>query len=184
MQVCFQKWTFANPVKSPKCTTGSLEPVNGINKDVSGARLLPTTVLTYLVDWVCFCHWLKTQHYCLCPNGSYNLPLATHPPSPTTYPLPITCHSWYYSRFKKVAQNPIVLAKTIPYKFGQNNTGLVFINTWWVGQVWFQWLVDGIFCKPYVSIVFTETTFVARGFPIVISWNLFLIYTLEPTLNL
>ena len=28
----------------------SLEPVIGINKDVSGTRLLPMTVSTYLVD--------------------------------------------------------------------------------------------------------------------------------------
>ena len=31
-------------------TTGSVGPVNGINKDVSSARLLPTTVSIYLVD--------------------------------------------------------------------------------------------------------------------------------------
>ena len=27
-----------------------VEPMNGINKDVSGVRLLPTTVLTYPMD--------------------------------------------------------------------------------------------------------------------------------------
>ena len=46
--------------------TESMGRVNGINKDVSGAKLLPTTVSTCPVDWVSFCHLLKTQHCCLC----------------------------------------------------------------------------------------------------------------------
>ena len=41
---------FANPVKPQKCTTGSMEPVNGINKDVSNTRLLPMTISTYPMD--------------------------------------------------------------------------------------------------------------------------------------
>ena len=51
-QVCFQRQPFAAsvPFKPPRCTTGSLGPVNGINKDVSGARLLPMTALTYPAD--------------------------------------------------------------------------------------------------------------------------------------
>ena len=39
-----------------------MKPVNGINKDVCDAKLLPTTVLACSVDCVCFCHLLKTQH--------------------------------------------------------------------------------------------------------------------------
>ena len=77
-QVCFHRWPFAVPFKPPRCTTESLGPVNGINKDVSSARLLVTTVSTYPVDWVCFCHWLKTQHCFLWPNGRYSPPVATH----------------------------------------------------------------------------------------------------------
>ena len=49
-QVCFHRWLFANPVRPLRCTTGSVEPVNGINKNVSGDRLLPMTILTYSVD--------------------------------------------------------------------------------------------------------------------------------------
>ena len=49
-QVCFHRQLFADPVKSPRYTVGFLEPVNGINKDVSGARLLPKTVSTYFVN--------------------------------------------------------------------------------------------------------------------------------------
>ena len=50
-QVCFHRQLFACPVKPRRCTIGSLEPVNSvINKDVSGPRLLPMTVLTYPVD--------------------------------------------------------------------------------------------------------------------------------------
>ena len=79
---CFHRWPFAVPVKTLRCTTGSLGLVNGINKGVSGARLLPTTVLTYPVDWVCFCHWLNT-HYCpLCLIERHNPAPATHPLHP------------------------------------------------------------------------------------------------------
>ena len=46
----------ANPVKPWRCNTGYVEPVNGIIKDASSAKLLPMTLLTYPVDWVCFCH--------------------------------------------------------------------------------------------------------------------------------
>ena len=49
-QVCFHRQPFAIPVKPPRCTMGSMGPVNGINKDVSGARLLPMTVLSYPMD--------------------------------------------------------------------------------------------------------------------------------------
>ena len=49
-QVCIHRQIIADPVKPPWCTTGYVEPVNGINKDVSNARLLITTVLTYPVE--------------------------------------------------------------------------------------------------------------------------------------
>ena len=51
-QVYFQTWLFATPVKPLRCTTGSVELVNGINADVNGARLLPTTVSTYSILWI------------------------------------------------------------------------------------------------------------------------------------
>ena len=41
--------TYRQPVKPPRYTTGSVRPVNGINKDMSGARLLQTTVSVYPV---------------------------------------------------------------------------------------------------------------------------------------
>ena len=99
-QVCFHWRLIADPVKPPWCNTGSVGPVGGTNKDVTDARLLPMTVSTCPVDWVLFCHSLKTQHCCLCPYGSFNPPPAAHPPPPPT-PPPITCHSWYYSRCEK-----------------------------------------------------------------------------------
>ena len=49
-QVCFHRRPFAIPVRPLRCTTGPLGPVNGINKDVSGTRLLPTTLSTYPMD--------------------------------------------------------------------------------------------------------------------------------------
>ena len=48
--ICYHRQLIAYPVKPPRCITGSVGPMNGINKDVSGARLLPTTALTYPVD--------------------------------------------------------------------------------------------------------------------------------------
>ena len=47
------------------------------------------------VDWICFCHLPKIQHCCLCPNGGYDLSLATHPPTPTTHLSHIMYHLWY-----------------------------------------------------------------------------------------
>ena len=43
--LCFHRQLIADPFKSPWCNTGSGGPVNDSNKDVTGARLLPTTVL-------------------------------------------------------------------------------------------------------------------------------------------
>ena len=49
-QVCIHRRLIAGPVKPLRCTTGPEGPVSGINKGVSDARLLPTTVLTYPMD--------------------------------------------------------------------------------------------------------------------------------------
>ena len=49
-QVHFHGWPFAVPVRPPRCTTGCLGIVNGINKDLSGTRLVPMTVSTYPMD--------------------------------------------------------------------------------------------------------------------------------------
>ena len=46
-QVFFHRGLLVNPVIPPRCTTRSVDPVNGINKDVNGTRLLLTTVSTY-----------------------------------------------------------------------------------------------------------------------------------------
>ena len=81
-QVCFHRGPFANPVKPQRCTTDPVRPPDGINKDVSGAKLLLTTISVYPVHCACFCPLLKTQHHCLCPNRNYNLPSASHPPLP------------------------------------------------------------------------------------------------------
>ena len=85
-QVCFHRRLIADPVKPPRSPTGYVSLVNGINKDMSGARLLQMIVSTYPVGWVSFGHLLKIQHCCLCPNGGYNQPLATHLPPPPTHP--------------------------------------------------------------------------------------------------
>ena len=82
-QACFHRRLFADPVKPLRCTTGSVEPVNGNNKDVGEAmQTAASNCLNYPVDWICFCYLLKIQHCCLCPNGSYNPPPATYLPHP------------------------------------------------------------------------------------------------------
>ena len=47
-QVCFHRGLFANPVKPQRCTTEPVRSLDGINKDVDGAKLLltPTSVYT------------------------------------------------------------------------------------------------------------------------------------------
>ena len=98
-QVCFHRRLFANPVKPQRCTTEPVKPLDGINKDVSGATPLITTTSVYPVDCACFCPILKTQHHCLCPNGSCNLPAAFHPPLPTIryyYPSYIVNLAWLH----------------------------------------------------------------------------------------
>ena len=46
-QVYFHRQLIADPVKPQRGTIGSVKTVNGINKDVSGARLLPTIITIY-----------------------------------------------------------------------------------------------------------------------------------------
>ena len=83
-----------------------MRPLNGINKDVGGAKLLLTTTSVYPVDCACVCPLLKTQHQCLCPNGRCDPPLAFHPPTrPLIHAIPdITV------ALKMFAQNQAVLA--------------------------------------------------------------------------
>ena len=50
-----------------------MELMNDINKDVSSAWLLPTTVSTYPVDWVYFCHLLKHS-----TDTSHQSPVTSH----------------------------------------------------------------------------------------------------------
>ena len=129
-QICFHRRPFAKPVKPQRCTTELVKPLDGINKDMSGATLLLVTTSVYPEDCACFCPLLKTQHCYLYPNGSCNPPSASHPPQPhpTTqppthpphHPLPHPTHSLtllYMPLMRditvtviKVTQNPAVLA--------------------------------------------------------------------------
>ena len=111
-QVCFHRRLFADPVKPQRCTTEPVRPLDGINKDVGGAKLMLMTTSVYPVDCACICPLLKTQHHCLCPNGRCNLPSASHPPPlPQAPPTPfIHAIPDITVTVKKVAQNPAVLA--------------------------------------------------------------------------
>ena len=85
-QVCFHGGLFANTVKPQRCTTEPVRSLDGINKDVSDSKLLLTTTSSYPVHCACFSPLLKTQHHCLCPNGSCNPPSASHPSPPPSHP--------------------------------------------------------------------------------------------------
>ena len=117
-QVCFHRRLFADLVKPQGCTTEPVRPLDGINKDVSGAKLLLTTTSAYPVHCACICPLLKTQHHCLCPNGRCNPPSASHPPPPLPVSLPpahpVICTICDITvAVKKVAQNPAVLASYV-----------------------------------------------------------------------
>ena len=89
-QVCFHRWSFANPVKPRWSTTESMGPLMGTNKAAWGVKLLVMTVWSNQVDCGSFCALLKTQHCCLPPCGWYCLPSASHPPpTPSHSPTPI-----------------------------------------------------------------------------------------------
>ena len=108
-QVCFHRRLITDPIKPQRCTKEPVWPLDGINKDVCGTKLLLTTTSVYPVDCVCICPLLKTQYHCLCPNGRCNPPLATPTPLPPTHPL-IHAIPDTTVAVKKVAQNPAVLA--------------------------------------------------------------------------
>ena len=61
---------FADPVKQQRCTTGPVRPLDGINKDVCGAKLHPMAVFAYPVDCDCWCHLLDTHCCCMSPGGT------------------------------------------------------------------------------------------------------------------
>ena len=48
-QVCFHKRLFANPVKPQRCTTESMRPLHGINKDIGSAKLATANDLLWIV---------------------------------------------------------------------------------------------------------------------------------------
>ena len=76
---------------------GSAEPVNGINKDMSGAN----DCLDLSRGMSLFLSLTEEQHCCLCPNGISCLRLPTHPLLHAIRDIIVV---------KKVAQNPAVLA--------------------------------------------------------------------------
>ena len=88
-QVLFHRWLFPDPVKLLKCTTGSVEPVSGINKDI---------VVPYCCQWlswpilriesVSVTYWRHSTAVHLLMEGITRLWLTTHPHhTPPTRPL-------------------------------------------------------------------------------------------------
>ena len=98
-QVCFHKRLFANPVKLQRCTTEPVGPLDSINKDVGGAKLLLTTTSVYPVDCACFCplYWRHSTTVCVLMVAVTCLRLPAHPnhtptPLPPTHPFIHTTH--------------------------------------------------------------------------------------------
>ena len=91
---CFHRRPFVIPVKSPSSTTGSLVTVNGINKVVSGARLLLITVSTYpWIESVSVTYRRHSTTACVLMESITRLWLPTHshcPPHPLlpAHPIP------------------------------------------------------------------------------------------------
>ena len=83
---------FCHPCKTTKVYDRVFGSVNGINKDVSGARLLPTTVLTILwIESVSVTDWIHGTALCALMEGIICLQLLTHPNTlhpPPTHPCP------------------------------------------------------------------------------------------------
>ena len=91
-QVCFHRRLFANPVKPQRCTKELVRPLDGINKDVGGAKLLLTTTSTYhVIVPVSVLYRRYSITVCVLMEGVTRLWLPTHPttciPLPPTHPL-------------------------------------------------------------------------------------------------
>ena len=97
-QVYFHRWLIADPVKTPRCTTGSVEPVNGINKDVSGVRLLQTLSQSILyIESLSVTFWRHSNTVCVKMEDITCLWLPTHPnhpPAPYNMPSVILQSLW------------------------------------------------------------------------------------------
>ena len=94
-QVCFQRQLFADPVKPQKYNKESVEPVNGINKDMRDTTLLPKTISTYPVDWVgSIIYWSHSTAVYVLNEGITCFQLPTHP-LPPPISSPSTAHSYY-----------------------------------------------------------------------------------------
>ena len=94
-QVCFHRWSFADPVKPQQSITESMGPLMGTDEATWDVKSLLTTVLSYQVDCGSFCALLKTQHCCLSPCGWYRPPLASHPPPMPIFPRNIGVQLFY-----------------------------------------------------------------------------------------
>ena len=82
-QVCFHRRLFGNPVKPQRCTTEPVKPLDGINKDLSGAKQLLMTTSVYPVDSVPYCRHSITV--CVLMEAVTHLQLTIHPPPYTHY---------------------------------------------------------------------------------------------------
>ena len=86
-QVFFHRGHFTYPVKSQRYTTESVRPLDGINKDVSEAKLQITTTSVYPVD--CVPYWRHSTTVCVLMEAVTHLRLPTHPLTHATYDITI-----------------------------------------------------------------------------------------------
>ena len=90
---------FLEPVKPWWCTTGPMEPVNGINKDVCGAKLHQRLSQPILwIETICVTYWTHSTAVCVLVEAltCIRLPTFSH-----HLPTPYMWHSRYSSRCKK-----------------------------------------------------------------------------------
>ena len=86
-----------------------MDPQNGINRDMCGAKLPPTTVSAYsVIVTACATYWTYSTAVCVLMILVALTRLWL--PTPPIRPPPYTCHLRYYSHCEENCQNPVVLA--------------------------------------------------------------------------
>ena len=82
-QVCFHRWLFANPIKPPKCTTGSVGPVKWHEKGYEWCQIPANDCRSILwIEPVSVTDWRHSTAICVLMEGIICLRLPTYPHHP------------------------------------------------------------------------------------------------------
>ena len=113
-QVCFHWHHFCDPVNSWQSTMECVVPLGHTNKATLGINLPLVTVSAWQVNFGCLCmdtQWLLFQsNVWRNPLSAPHLPPTPPPPTPPACPPPINWIHDIGEAWKKVSENPAVLA--------------------------------------------------------------------------